>query len=378
MPDRIAVLGTGAIGAMTTWRLARRGAEVLAFDTYSPGHDRGASAGESRIFRTLYKEGAAYVPLLHRSRVLWRELERSADFGLLDLCGGLTIGAPEHPDVEAVLRCAREHDLPHELLDTGQARTRFPQHRLDEGEVAVVDPEAGLLRPEPAVQTALRAAEHAGARVLPYHQVRALAETANGWRITCGDTVFDIDHVVFAPGPWAPQLEPLRALPVHAEQITACWFPVRDVPAHRPDRLPVAIRRHREAGFSFYPVLDGVAIKIIPHRERPVLRRPEELPRMVSADFARAASGSVERLLPDVRPHPMRIATYAEGFTPDGHALVGPLPGHARATVLTGFCGHGFKMAPAFGDIGADLALTGTTDHDISWLDPTRFAAARA
>lgn len=376
MPARIAVLGTGAIGAMTAWRLALRGAEVLALDTYSPGHDRGASAGESRIFRTLYKEGADYVPLLQRSQVLWRELERSADVGLLDLCGGLTLGAPDHPDVQAVLRCAREHDLPHELLDADQARQRFPQHHLDDGEVAVFDPAAGILRPEPAVQTALRAAERAGARILPYHQVRTATETASGWRIAGGGSTFDVDHVVFAPGPWAPQLAPLRALPVHAEQITACWFPARTAAQHRPDRLPVAIRRHPEAGFSCYPVLDGVSIKIIPHRRRPVLQHPEGLPRTVGADFARAASAAVERLLPDVRPDPIRIATYAEGFTPDEHALVGPLPGSARATVLTGFCGHGFKLAPAFGDIGADLALRGTTDHDISWLTPARFAAS--
>jgi len=34
--------------------------------------------------------------------------------------------------------------------------------------------------------------------------------------------------------------------------------------------------------------------------------------------------------------------------------------------------GHGFKFAPAIGDILADLATTGATTHDIS-----RFALAR-
>lgn len=372
---RIAVLGTGAVGAMTAWRLALRGADVLALDSCSPGHDRGASAGESRIFRTLYKEGAAYVPLLQRSQVLWRELERSSDVDLLTLCGGLTLGAPDHPDVRTVLDCAREHALAHELLDTDQARERFPQYRLDDGEVAVFDPAAGVLRPEPAVQAALRAAANAGARVLPHHPVREVAETARGWRLTSADTVFDVDHVVFAPGPWAPHLEPLRSLPVHAEMITTCWFAVLDVAAHRPEALPVAIRRHPEAGFSCCPVLDGVSVKLIPQVDRPELRHPEDLPRTVDAELARAASRSAQRLLPGVRPHPIRIATYAEGFTPDEHGLVGALPGHGRATVLTGFCGHGFKLSPAFGEIGADLALGTSTAHDLSWLAPNRFAA---
>lgn len=372
--SRIAVVGTGIIGAMTAWRLALRGADVIAFDTHSPGHDRGASAGESRIFRTAYKEGSSYVPLLRRSQEIWRELERSADTRLLTLCGGLTIGPPDDPDVAAVRRCAEERDLEHEVLETAEARRRFPQHRLDDGEVMVLDPAAGVLRPEIAVQAALLAAETAGARALPRSPVDEAAETPSGWRISSNDAVFDVDHVIFAPGPWARQLDPLRNLPVQPRMLTACWFPARDVAAHEPDSLPVAIRRHSEAGFSCFPALDGVSIKIIPHHlARPDVARPEDLPRTASTGFAHAAALAAQRLLPGVTPHPIRITTYAEGFTPDEHALLGALPGHDRATVMTGFSGHGFKLAPVLGEIGADLALGGTTAHDIAHLDPRRF-----
>lgn len=370
---RVAVIGTGVIGAMTAWHLARRGAVVLAFDAYSPGHDRGASAGESRIFRTAYKEGSNYVPLLRRAGRLWRELEAGTATELLTMCGGLTIGAADHPDVLAVRGCAEENGLDHEVLDAEAARRRFPQHRIDDDEVAVLDPAAGVLRPEPAVQAALRAAADAGAAVLPHHPVDELAETGTGWRITSNGEHFDAEHIVFAPGPWARLLEPLRALPVEVRMITACWFAARDTAAHRPDRLPIAIRRHREAGFSCFPLLDGVAIKIVPHHLGfPVLDDPSALPRSAAPEFARAASEAVDRLLPGVTPHPVRIGTFADGFTPDDHALLGPLPGHRNATVMTGFSGHGFKLAPVFGEIGADLVLRGGTEHDIDHLDPNR------
>ncbi|MGP4021546.1 N-methyl-L-tryptophan oxidase [Saccharopolyspora sp. 5N708] len=372
---RVAVIGTGVIGAMTTWHLARRGTDVLAFDTYSPGHDRGASAGESRIFRTAYKEGSNYVPLLRRAGRLWRELEQTTGTELLMMCGGLTIAAADHPDIRAVRRSAEEHDLDHEVLDTAAARERFPQHRIDDGEVMVLDPAAGVLRPEPAVQAALRAAEEAGATALPYHPVDEVAETAEGWRVRSAGKHFDVDHVVFAPGPWARGLEPLRALPVEVRMITACWFAARDTAAHRPQRLPIAIRRHPEAAFSCFPVLDGVAVKIVPHHLGwPTLDDPAALPRSADPEFARAASAAVARLLPGVTPHPVRIGAFAEGFTPDDHALLGPLPGHRNATVLTGFSGHGFKLAPVFGEIGADLVLRGSTEHDITRLDPNRFS----
>lgn len=372
---RVAVIGTGVIGAMTSWQLARRGADVLALDTHSPGHDRGASAGESRIFRTAYKEGSHYVPLLQRAERLWRDLERAAGTELLTLCGGLTIGPADHPDVQAVRRCAEAHDLDHEVLDAAQARKRFPQHRFDDDEVAVLDPAAGVLRPEPAVQAALRVAADEGAEVLPHHRVTDVAETARGWRISSDSSTFDVDHVVFAPGPWAPALEPLRSLPIEVRMITACWFAARDPGAHRPEEMPIAIRRHRDAGFSCFPVLDGVSVKVVPHHLGwPTLQSPDELPRSAAPAFARAASDAAQRLLPGVTPHPVRIGTYAEGFTPDEHALLGPLPGHPGATVMTGFSGHGFKLAPVFGEIGADLVLRGSTAHDTRHLDPHRFA----
>ncbi|MGW1679704.1 N-methyl-L-tryptophan oxidase [Saccharopolyspora sp. NPDC002376] len=371
---RVAVIGTGVIGAMTAWKLAERGADVLAFDTHSPGHDRGASAGESRIFRTAYKEGSNYVPLLQRSERLWRELERTANADLLTMCGGLTIGPPDHPDVAAVRQCAEEQGLDHEVLDTETARQRYPQHRIDDDEVMLFDPAAGVMRPEPAVQATLRAAEQAGAEILPYHRITDVAETARGWRIASEGKEFDVDHVVFAPGPWTRDLEPLHALPIEIRIITACWFTAHDTAVHLPDRMPVGIRRHREIGFSFFPVLDGVSIKIIPHYlDRETLRDPDDLPRSADPEYARAAATAAERLLPGVTPHPIRIGTYAEGFTPDEHALLGPLPGHRNATVMTGFSGHGFKLSPVFGEIGADLALRGSTEHDIAQLDPSRF-----
>lgn len=391
---------------MAAWRLAERGADVLAFDMYGPGHDRGASAGESRIFRTAYKEGAEYVPLLRRAHELWQELERDAGRALLTLCGGLTLGPADHPDVTAVRGSAEQHGLPHEVLTAREAARRFPQHRLEDDEVAVLDPLAGVLRPEPAVQAALALAQERGARLLPYHRVEELAARepaqGGGWRLVCGGGTgdaggtggtggtYEVDHVVISPGPWASSLPLLAGLPVRARRITACWFAARDPEAYLPERLPVAIRRHRDAGFSCFPVLDGSAVKIVPHHLGwPEIASPEELPRGADTDFARAASAAVADLLPGLVPHPVRIGVYAEGFSGDEHALLGPLPGADNATVMAGFSGHGFKLAPVFGEIAAEQVLGDgdgppsygpsygpSYDGDVSFLDPGRFPTA--
>ena len=44
-----------------------------------------------------------------------------------------------------------------------------------------------------------------------------------------------------------------------------------------------------------------------------------------------------------------------------------------RAWVLAGFSGHGFKFVPVVGEILADLATTGSTEHQIALFDPRRF-----
>ena len=58
IPKRVAVIGAGSMGSQAMWRLAARGAEVIGYDRYAPGHDRGAAGGETRIFRAI---GRAHV-----------------------------------------------------------------------------------------------------------------------------------------------------------------------------------------------------------------------------------------------------------------------------------------------------------------------------
>ena len=64
---------------MAAWQLAKRGHDVTVFDQWNSPNDRGASAGESRIFRTIYKEGPEYVEFLRKSGQMWLELESAQD-----------------------------------------------------------------------------------------------------------------------------------------------------------------------------------------------------------------------------------------------------------------------------------------------------------
>ncbi|GAB2744934.1 FAD-dependent oxidoreductase [Streptomyces bullii] len=58
--------------------------------------------------------------------------------------------------------------------------------------------------------------------------------------------------------------------------------------------------------------------------------------------------------------------------TPDEHFVLARHPEHAQVIVACGFSGHGFKFVPVIGEILADLAIEGTTDHPIALFDPRR------
>src|ERR671913_912984 len=110
----VIVVGLGAMGSAAAAHAAARGQRVLGLEQFQPAHDQGSSHGRSRVIRLAYFEHPAYVPLLRRSYELWRRLESATGRELLQMTGGLMIGAPDTEVVSGRLRRARGHDLAHE------------------------------------------------------------------------------------------------------------------------------------------------------------------------------------------------------------------------------------------------------------------------
>src|SRR6185295_18206890 len=124
---------------------------------------QGASHGGSRITRQSYFEDPAYVPLLLRSYELWEALERDSGRDLMNLCGGLMLGAPDSLTVAGSRRSSEQWGLPHEMLDAAEIRRRFPNLAPQPHEVGLYERKAGFLRPEETVRANLDLAAAKGA-----------------------------------------------------------------------------------------------------------------------------------------------------------------------------------------------------------------------
>ena len=129
------VVGLGAMGSAAVYQLAKRGNKVLGIDRFSPPHDNGSSHGESRSIRQAIGEGVEYVPLVLRSYELWREIENETGKKLLTVTGGLTLESQNSEGVlhgrqdflDQAIRCAKNFQIRHEILETADIRKRHPQ-----------------------------------------------------------------------------------------------------------------------------------------------------------------------------------------------------------------------------------------------------------
>ncbi|MEV8545493.1 N-methyl-L-tryptophan oxidase [Streptomyces sp. NPDC051572] len=370
---RVAVIGLGSVGSMAAWRLAARGADVVGYEQFGTGHDRGAHGGESRVFRTTYFEDPEYVPLLRHAGALWRRLEAETRTELLALTGLLMLGGASSTQMANVSASIDRFGVDATVVPLDEARSRWPHHPFRDDDFVVLDREAGYLRPELAVLHAARRAEALGARLRTYTPVDAIDVRETGVWVDSGGDSERYDHVVVTTGPWAGNLLPGLAALIDVRRPVSAWFLARDRAPFDPATFPCFLRTTPTEWYGL-PALDGSGLKLgLSGEVNTPVADPDALDRTIPVEEVQAFRALVAEYFPDLYPDPVRVTGYMEGYTPDGHGIVGQLPGEDRVTVVTGLSGHGFKLAPALGDIAADHALTGATDSSIALLDPNRF-----
>jgi sarcosine oxidase len=373
------VVGVGTMGSQVLHQLAVRGVPAKGFERFGIGHDRGAAGGESRIFRVAYKEGGQYVPLLRSARQAWDELSRLTGTRLLEPTGALTIGVEDDPDIRTITDVIDEWGLDAVRLDDVVAK-RFPAHRLRDGDIAVLDRAGGLLRPTTAIRETVALARHAGAEVATGVQVEEVTENGHGVRVRYrrdGEVRTEsFDQVVLCTGPWITRALPSWHARVEIRRAVLAWFRPTGERDFRPSAFPVGMRRSGgEHAFSFFPDL-GSGVKINLHVPKSVVDEPDQLSAEVEQSYVDRMVAAVSACLDGVEPQPVAVRTYAEGYTPDNHGIIGRPPQLPSVLAMGGFSGHGFKLAPVLGAAATDLVLTGQTEYPIDHLALTRFDIA--
>jgi sarcosine oxidase len=369
----VGVLGVGSMGSMALRQLARRGIKVIGFEQFTVGHDKGAAGGETRIFRTAYRESPEYVPLLQKSLELWRELEAQTGSSLLDLNGVATVGGEKHHHVRSVIRCIEQFGLEAEILDRADANRRYPTINVLEGELVVLDKAGGLVKPERAVTIAASDAEEHGATIMRRAKVIAIEPDDSGVWVRTQLKDIRVNKLILTAGAWAGQfLNTHQPGLITPHRLVLSWFLAKNPALFHPGVFPVVNRLTRGADFSVFPSQDGNTVKAGLNIDIGPIGSADNLPPTVEFSEISRICAIVSEIYPDLWPDPIRSSSYTDGFTRDEHSILGILPEFANVIVAAGFSAHGFKLAPAIGTALADLATTGETSIPVGHLSPRR------
>ena len=347
---KIAVIGLGIAGLAIATRLAQAGHDVDGFEQFDLMHARGSSHGDTRIIRMTPGEGEAYVRLAARAAPIWRDWENENGAPLIHWTGGIMAGPPGSPFVRACRELSARYGHP--------ASTPTPSDMRRETRNALAFPQdweicrqsdCGVVYADDVRRFLIAKAGGVGARLNANTPMRRQ------------DAARAFDAVIIAAGPWSARLFPNL---LRVERRVLGWFKTAlDLPVICVDD---------EVGVYGMPTRDGF-YKVGLHAAGPVVD-PDKVEEPNTADAVLLArhAGAYLRL-DDAAP--VRMARCLYTLTPDSNFLLSPLADNVLA--FSCCSGHGFKYAPAYGEIALDW-IEGRRDTSELKAFASDRAAARA
>ena len=362
------VVGAGTMGSAAAFHLARRGQRVLGLEQFGLVHDRGSMHGQTRIIRLAYHEQPGYVSLLRRAYDLWRELEVRTDTRLLELVGSLAVGPEGGGVIRGALLTCRAHAIDHELLTARDLTARYPAYQPPAGDVALLQPEGGLLWAERCVQAHIDAARAEGAELHAEERVLDWTGRPGGVSVRTDRGTYEADRLVVCPGAWAGDLARLPAgLLVPTRQVVA-WFETLQPRLFEPERFPVFVIETEGRDHYGFPEYESSGFKVgrMNHPGGPA--DPDALDREASAEEVEVLRSFVADWFPAGAGRTLETSVCMFTNTADRHFVLDFHPDEPNVVIGSACSGHGFKFAPVVGEILADLAIDGATRHEIDFL----------
>jgi sarcosine oxidase len=372
----VIVIGVGGMGSAACHHLARRGIRVLGLERFDVPHAMGSSHGFNRIIRLAYYEDPSYVPLLRRAYELWRELQAGFGEQLLHITGSVDASHEDGEVFQGALHSCELHDLPHEVLSSAELSRRFPAYRLPEGHFGLFQPEGGFLLSERCIVAHVFAALAAGADIRARERVAEWTPTADGVRVTTERGTYEAERLVVSAGAWMRRLVPKLASLAQPERQVLAWFQPTEPAVFAPARFPVFNLTVDEGRYYGFPVFGVPGFKIGRYHHLDEQADPDEMDREPNAADEAVLRAFAARYFPDGAGSVMSLRSCLFTNTPDEHFIIDTLPGAPQVVIASPCSGHGFKFCSVVGEILADLASRGATDHDIGLFRLGRFAGA--
>jgi sarcosine oxidase len=378
------VVGGGAVGCSAAYHLARDGRSVLLLEQFEVGHNRGSSHGESRIIRLSYGH-PAYIKLARAAFEHWSEIESEAGEQLIFMTGGLDLACTGHRSLENRIASLKQERVPHEFIDANEIRLRYPQFKITDDTVGIVQNDAGIVRADRAVKVMAQMVQNHGGVVREKQTVKSIDITDHGATVTTDADTYTCSKLIVASGAWAmpicSKLGLTLPLTVTHEQF-AFFKPVRKE-HFEVGAFPVFIHFSSDPSSEVtcrygFPIFGQDGVKVADEQTPGIATTADARSFEVDQTRLNRLSSYVQTVLPDAYDGVIDATTCLYTRTPDEDFIIDTLPGHPNVVIASACSGHGFKFASVTGRILADLTQTGTTNHDIGKFAISRFVTSRA
>ena len=354
----LAIVGLGSMGSATAWAATRQGLSVIGFEQFELGHERGASHDTSRILRHSYHT-PHYVGLTFHAYDAWDRLEADSGVSLVTRTGGIDFFPPGAAiDMATYTSSMDAHTLSYEVLDVAAVRARWPVFTPPEGTVSLYQERSSIVPAALGTATMQHLARERGAQLHDHTRVEALLPGTDSVTLVTSTGTYTADRVVVTADAWTAELiRPLGweiPLTVTEEQIT---YVALDDPAAYAE-IPLWIWMDDPSFYGF------------PCYGEPTMKAAEDCGGPAVTGDARSGALDpvmLDRLMGFLRTHftgigePVRSKRCLYTLTADRDFVLSPVPGHERVIVGLG-AAHGFKFAPAFGEMLTSLVLGDTPD----------------
>jgi glycine/D-amino acid oxidase-like deaminating enzyme len=368
----IVVIGGGLFGTSIAFQLARAGAGRVALlerDTIAAG-DSGVSF--SMVRRHYSNEAPARLAVRGVEVIKnWAEEVGTGESGYVGTGYLLTCDAERLPRVERNVERLASWGIDTRLLGLAELAELEPLLSLEGLAGAAYEHDGGFADATKMTLGWFAAGVRAG--VVPLLGYTALALDVEDARITGVQTnrgFVSSSVVVNAAGAWGAELARTAGVevPIVLQRLQVAR--VRQ-PAGRPlvgltfsDMVTNVVVRPDRAALAL------VAAYQPPHH----LATRDDCPREADDDYEDAVRSALRQRLPAYED-----ADWVEGFagaydaTPDWNPIIGWAPGVAGLYLALGWSGHGFKLAPAVGEVVAAEVIGAEPAIDVEALRPERF-----
>ena len=375
------IIGGGASGCSTAMQLSLQGRSVLVLDKAQFGS---GSTGQAAGLGAQLRSNPSETRLLMEGIEVVGEMERKLNEKIFTRTGSLHVAATEDRagELRNFVESGKTIGFDIDLVDREFAKSRLPCMRTDDLIEFCYCPTDGHFAPSELLNGYIRIARDAGATFLSQTRVEDIM--MSGGRVkgvqTAGASFF-APVVVNAAGPWSYLVAELTQTPMATATLGHYYLVTEPVPGVQISPTDAAIRDRANRIYS-RPEMGGLLVGS--YEQEPVEYSMEALPEDFQMSEIRIQRDNLNVALlieaasqrfPFINERtPMSVTTGIMTFTPDGHALCGPVHDVEGLYYCTGFNGRGVFQSTSVGFLLADIICKGRSRYQMGHLDADRFS----